>query len=58
MPPGTPYTWLPIRYPGMARAKNPKMKRDVKNIWLPRKHSRSPMMRTMIQSFVSKYNLK
>jgi hypothetical protein len=42
----------------MARAKNPKIKRDVKKIWLPRKHNISPMMRTKIQSFVSKYDLK
>jgi hypothetical protein len=42
----------------MARAKNPKTKRDVKKIWLPRKHSISPMMRTIIQSFVSKYTFK
>ena len=42
----------------MARAKNPKIKTDVKKIWLPRKHSISPMMRTMIQSFVSKYTFK
>jgi hypothetical protein len=40
----------------MARAKNPKIKSDVKKIWLPKKHSISPMIRTIIQSFVSKYN--